>query len=97
MEKELEQFRQEVQRLRAGRQAGSRPFPEAMKAFAVRYLAEAQRAGRTMHAAAALKHRLAVRQEKSAPLVEDPGAYLLRATLAAIEQPGTVTLPASSD
>lgn len=48
MEKELEQFRQEVQRLRAGRRAGSGPFPEAMKSFAVRYLAEAQRAGRTM-------------------------------------------------
>jgi transposase len=28
---------------------------------------------------------------------EDPGRYLLRAALAAIENPGTVTLPASSD
>jgi transposase len=27
----------------------------------------------------------------------DPGHYLLRAVLAAIETPGTVTLPASSD
>lgn len=28
---------------------------------------------------------------------EDPGHYLLRAVLSAIEQPGTVTLPNSSD
>ncbi|MFY0565898.1 hypothetical protein ACN28E_18900 [Archangium lansingense] len=28
---------------------------------------------------------------------EDPGRYLLRAALAAIETPGTVTLPSSSD
>ena len=28
---------------------------------------------------------------------EDPGHYLLRAALAAIEQPGTGTLPTSSD
>jgi transposase len=28
---------------------------------------------------------------------EDPGDYLLRAALAAIEQPGTITLPSSSD
>jgi hypothetical protein len=28
---------------------------------------------------------------------EDPGDYLLRAALAAIENPGTVTLPNSSD
>ncbi|MFY0568256.1 hypothetical protein ACN28E_31095 [Archangium lansingense] len=28
---------------------------------------------------------------------EDPGRYLLRAALAAIENTGTVTLPASSD
>ncbi|EPX64581.1 hypothetical protein D187_000003 [Cystobacter fuscus DSM 2262] len=28
---------------------------------------------------------------------EDPGRYLLRAALAAIENPGTVSLPACSD
>jgi transposase len=28
---------------------------------------------------------------------EDPGRYLLRAALAAIENPGTVTLPSSAD
>ncbi|QRN99141.1 transposase [Archangium violaceum] len=28
---------------------------------------------------------------------EDPGHYLQRAALAAIEQPGTITLPTSSD
>lgn len=33
-----------MQRLRAG----SEPFPDAMKAFAVRYLDDAQHAGRTM-------------------------------------------------
>ncbi len=38
MEKELEQFRQEVERLRAGRQKGSLPYPEALRAFAVRYV-----------------------------------------------------------
>jgi len=37
MEKELEQFRQEAQRLRAGRQGCSLPFPETLRAFAVRY------------------------------------------------------------
>ena len=37
MEKELEQFRQEAQRLKAGRRSGSLPFPEALRAFAVRY------------------------------------------------------------
>ncbi|WP_255424231.1 hypothetical protein [Corallococcus sp. AB011P] len=30
-------------------------------------------------------------------LGEDPGRYLLHAALAAIETPGTVTLPSSSD
>lgn len=34
--KELEQFRQEVERLRAGRKAGSSPFPEPLRAFVVR-------------------------------------------------------------
>lgn len=47
MEKELEQFRQEVQRLRAGRTKGSAPFPEPLRAFAVRYLAQAQEKGAT--------------------------------------------------
>ena len=37
LEKELEQFRQEAQRLKAGRRSGSLPFPEALRAFAVRY------------------------------------------------------------
>ncbi|WP_224372293.1 IS66 family transposase [Hyalangium versicolor] len=37
MEKELEQFRQEAQRLKAGRQGGSLPFPETLRDFAVRY------------------------------------------------------------
>ena len=48
MEKELEQFRQEVQRLRAGRAKGSAPFPEPLRAFAVRYLAQAQQKGETL-------------------------------------------------
>ncbi|NVJ23904.1 MULTISPECIES: hypothetical protein [Myxococcus] len=37
LEKELEQFRQEAQRLKAGRRSGSLPFPEALRGFAVRY------------------------------------------------------------
>ena len=45
MEKELEQFRQEAQRLRAGRQGGSLPFPETLRAFAVRYAQHTQEAG----------------------------------------------------
>ena len=48
MEKELEQFQQEVQRLRTGRRGGSGPFPEALRAFAVRYLAYAQEKGETV-------------------------------------------------
>jgi transposase len=48
VEKELEQFRQEVQRLRAGRAKGSAPYPELLKAFAVRYLAQAQQKGETL-------------------------------------------------
>ncbi|MFP2924563.1 hypothetical protein ACLESO_04980 [Pyxidicoccus sp. 3LG] len=48
MEKELEQFRQEVERLRAGRQRGSLPYPEALRAFAVRYLAHALETGGTL-------------------------------------------------
>jgi hypothetical protein len=37
MEKELEQFQQEAQRLKEGRKGGALPFPEALRAFAVRY------------------------------------------------------------
>ena len=48
MEKELEQFRQEVERLSAGRQRGSSPYPEALRAFAVRYLAHALETGGTL-------------------------------------------------
>lgn len=52
MEKELEQFRQEVERLRAGRQKGSLPYPEVLRAFAVRYVAHALEGGGTFEAAA---------------------------------------------
>lgn len=48
MEKELEQFRQEAQRLRAGRAKGSGPFPEPLRVFAVRYLAQAMEKGETL-------------------------------------------------
>lgn len=48
MEKELEQFRQEVERLRAGRQRGSLPYPETLRVFAVRYLAHALETGGTL-------------------------------------------------
>lgn len=50
MEKELEQFRQEVERLREGRRGGSGPFPEPLRAFAVRYLAYALEKGETVKA-----------------------------------------------
>jgi transposase-like protein len=50
MEKELEQFRQEVERLRAGRRGGSGPFPEPLRAFAVRYLGYALEKGDTVKA-----------------------------------------------
>jgi hypothetical protein len=50
VEKQLEQFRQEVERLRAGRKAGSGPFPEPLRAFAVRYLAYALEKGDTLKA-----------------------------------------------
>jgi hypothetical protein len=33
MEKELEQFQQEAQRLKQGRKGGALPFPEALRAF----------------------------------------------------------------
>jgi DNA-binding transcriptional regulator YdaS (Cro superfamily) len=52
MEKELEQFRQEVERLRAGRQRGSLPYPETLRAFAVRYVAHALETGGTFAGAA---------------------------------------------
>jgi transposase len=52
LEKELEQFRQEAQRLKAGRQGGSLPFPEALRAFAVRYAAHLLEAGGTVVEAA---------------------------------------------
>lgn len=52
MEKELEQFRQEAQRLRAGRQGGSLPFPETLRAFAVRYAQHTLEAGGTVVEAA---------------------------------------------
>ncbi len=45
MEKELEQFRQEAQRLKTGRRGGSLPFPEMPRAFAVRYPGHTLKAG----------------------------------------------------
>ena len=53
MEKELEQFQQEAQRLRAGRNGGALPFPEALRAFAVRYAEYTLEAGGTVVEAAA--------------------------------------------
>jgi TPR repeat protein len=38
MEKELEQFQQEAQQLKEGCKGGALPFPEALRAFAVRYV-----------------------------------------------------------
>ena len=52
MEKELEQFRQEVERLRAGRQRGSLPYPQTLRAFAVRYVAHTLETGGTFAGAA---------------------------------------------
>jgi transposase len=52
LEKELEQFRQEAQRLKAGRQGGSLPFPQALRAFAVRYATHTLEAGGTVVEAA---------------------------------------------
>ncbi len=48
LEKELEQFHQEAQRLKAGRRSGSLPFPEALRAFAVRYVEHVRKRGGTM-------------------------------------------------
>jgi len=45
MEKEVEQFRQEAQRLRVGRRGGSLPFHEALRAFALRYAQHTLAAG----------------------------------------------------
>jgi len=52
MEKEVEQFRQEAQRLRGGRKGGALPFPEALRAFAVRYAQHTLEAGGTVVQAA---------------------------------------------
>ena len=52
LEKELEQFRQEAQRRKAGRRSGSLPFPEALRAFAVRYAEHTVAAGGTVTDAA---------------------------------------------
>jgi transposase len=49
---ELEKFRQEAQRLKAGRRSGSLPFPEALRAFAVRYAEHTVAAGGTVTDAA---------------------------------------------
>jgi len=53
MEKELEQFQQEAQRLKEGRKGGALPFPEALRAFAVRYAEQTLEAGGTVVEAAA--------------------------------------------
>ncbi len=50
VEKELEQFRQQVERLQAGRKGCSGPFPEPLRASAVRYLAYALEKGDTLKA-----------------------------------------------
>jgi transposase len=52
LEKELEQFRQEAQRLKAGRRSGSLPFPETLRAFAVRYAEHTLATGGTVTDAA---------------------------------------------
>ena len=52
LEKELEQFRQEAQRLKAGRRSGSLPFPETLRAFVVRYAEHTVAAGGTVTDAA---------------------------------------------
>ena len=53
MEKELEQFQQEAQRLKQGRKGGALPFPEALRAFAVCYAEHTVVAGGTVVEAAA--------------------------------------------
>ena len=53
MEKKLEQFQQEAQRLKEGRKGGALPFPEALRAFAVRYAEQTVEGGGTVVEAAA--------------------------------------------
>ena len=55
LEKELAQFHQEAQRLKAGRRSGSLPFPEALRAFAVRYVAYVRKTGGTVAAGRAAR------------------------------------------
>lgn len=52
MEQEVEQFRQEAQRLRGGRRGGALPFPEVLRAFAVRYAEHTRQGGGTVAQAA---------------------------------------------
>jgi hypothetical protein len=52
MEKELEQFQQEAQRLKEGRKGGALPFPKTLRAFAVRYAEQTVEAGGTVVEAA---------------------------------------------
>ncbi len=49
----MEQFQQEAQRLKEGRKGGALPFPEALRAFAVRYAEQTVEAGGTVVEAAA--------------------------------------------
>jgi transposase-like protein len=53
MDAELERFRQEVARLQEGKVRSSVRYPEALRAFAVRYVAEAQGRGESQASAAA--------------------------------------------
>jgi transposase len=55
MVKELEQFQQEAKRLKQGRKGGALPFPEALRAFAVRYAEQTMEAGGTVVEAAAAR------------------------------------------
>ncbi|WP_395805310.1 transposase [Archangium minus] len=140
MEKELEQFRQKVERLRAGRKAplvaairqwalAQRSLPGSALRKALEYLLELW-SGLTVFLSnpwVPLDNNLVERQlrdmvvgrknhygskslrgtevaalfysliETARLHGEDPGRYLLRAALAAIDNPGTVTLPSSSD
>jgi|GEM_PF-884683 len=53
MDAELERFRQEVARLQAGKVRSSVRYPEALRAFAVRYVREAMERGESRVKAAA--------------------------------------------
>ncbi len=53
MDAELERFRQEVARLQAGKVRSSVRYPEALRAFAVRYVTEAMERGESRVKAAA--------------------------------------------